>query len=46
MKLTQATPAELKVLLNHIYELKKGVRSMALYTTRVSLCRPAVERLE
>ena len=40
------TPAELKVLLNHIYELKKGVRSMALYTTRAALCRPAVERLE
>jgi len=46
MKLAQATPVELKVLLNHIYELKKGVRSMALYTTRASLCRPAVERLE
>jgi len=26
-------PVELKVFLNHIYELKKGVRQMVLYTT-------------
>ena len=26
-------PAEVKPFLNHIYELKKGVRQMALYTT-------------
>ena len=27
-------PVELKVFLNHIYELKKGVRQMVLYTTK------------
>ena len=26
-------PVELKVFLNHIYEFKKGVRQMVLYTT-------------
>ena len=26
-------PVELKVFLNHIYEYKKGVRQMVLYTT-------------
>ena len=28
-----AYPAELKVFLNHVYEYKKGVRNMVLYTT-------------
>ena len=28
----QAIPAELKVLMNHIYEYKKGVRRMILFT--------------
>ena len=27
-----AYPAELKVFLNHVYEYKKGVRNMVLYT--------------
>ncbi len=30
---TTVMPAELKPFLNHVYELKKGVRRMALYTT-------------
>lgn len=27
-----ATPVDLKVLMNHIYEYKKGVRRLVLYT--------------
>lgn len=46
MKPEGATPVELKVFLNHIYELKKGVRSMALYTTRSCFGDYAVRRLE
>lgn len=46
MKHEATTPAELKVFLNHIYELKKGVRSMALYTTRKCFGEAAVRRLE
>lgn len=30
---TDIHPAELKVFLNHVYEFKKGVRNMVLYTT-------------
>ena len=29
----ELNPADLKVFLNHIYEFKKGVRRMVLYTT-------------
>lgn len=28
----ETMPAEMKVLMNHIYEFKKGVRQMVLYT--------------
>lgn len=30
---SQNNPAEMKVFLNHVYEFKKGVRQMVLYTT-------------
>ena len=30
---SQINPLEVKVFLNHIYEFKKGVRQMVLYTT-------------
>ena len=40
------TPIELKVFLNHIYELKKGVRQMALYTTNKKYEAFAVKRLK
>ena len=36
---------ELKVFLNHIYELKKGVRQMVLYTTKRKYEDFAVKRL-
>ena len=38
-------PAELKVLMNHIYEYKKGVRQMVLYTFHKKYETFAVERL-
>ena len=39
-------PVELKVFLNHIYELKKGVRQMVLYTTNRKYEAFAVRRLK
>ena len=38
-------PVELKVFLNHIYEFKKGVRQMVLYTTNRKYEDFAVKRL-
>lgn len=38
-------PADLKVFLNHIYEFKKGVRQMVLYTTNKKYEALAVKRL-
>lgn len=39
-------PVELKVFLNHIYEFKKGVRQMVLYTMNRRYQDFAVKRLE
>lgn len=39
-------PVELKVFLNHIYELKKGVRQMVLYTASKKYEAFAVRRLK
>ena len=39
-------PVELKVFLNHIYEYKKGVRQMVLYTTNKKYETFAVNRLK
>ncbi|MGI6220183.1 MAG: DUF2023 family protein [Bacteroidaceae bacterium] len=39
-------PLELKVFLNHIYELKKGVRKMVLYTMNQKYEEYAVARLK
>jgi Protein of unknown function (DUF2023). len=38
-------PIELKVFLNHIYEFKKGVRQMILYTTNKKYEDFAIKRL-
>lgn len=38
-------PVELKVFLNHIYEFKKGVRQMVLYTTNKKYKDFAIKRL-
>ena len=45
MMTCQSFPAELKVFLNHVYEYKKGVRNMVLYTTHKRHEEFAVERL-
>ena len=39
-------PADIKVFLNHIYEFKKGVRQMVLYTTNKKYQDIAVKRLK
>ncbi len=39
-------PAEMKVFLNHVYELEKGVRRMALYTADRKFEPMVVERLQ
>lgn len=46
MKVTEINPVELKVFLNHIYEYKKGVRQMVLYTTNKKYETFAVNRLK
>ena len=40
------TPMELKVLMNHIYELHKGVRHMVLFTCNKKYSELAIQRLE
>ena len=39
-------PSEMKVFLNHVYELKKGVRQMVLYTMNSKYEEFAVTRLK
>ena len=39
-------PTDMKVFLNHIYELKKGVRQMVLYTANKKIEEFAVKRLK
>ena len=46
MRTTTAIPTEMKVLMNHIYELNKGVRQMVLFTCNKKYGQQAVERLE
>lgn len=46
MKVTEINPVELKVFLNHIYEYKKGVRQMVLYTTNKKYETFAINRLK
>lgn len=39
-------PTDMKVFLNHIYEFKKGVRQMVLYTANKKIEDFAIKRLE
>lgn len=39
-------PGEIRILLNHIYEFKKGIRNMVLHTTHKKYMEFAVKRLE
>ena len=45
METTTINPVELKVFLNHVYELKKGVRQMVLHTMNRKYEAFAVRRL-
>ena len=45
METTTINPVELKVFLNHVYELKKGVRQMVLHTMNRKYEAFAVKRL-
>lgn len=44
--LTEIMPADMKVLMNHIYEFKKGVRQMVLFTFNKKFADYATTRLE
>ena len=46
MRATTAIPTEMKVLMNHIYELHKGVRHMVLFTCKKKYSELAIQRLE
>jgi hypothetical protein len=46
MKTSTTIPTEMKVLMNHIYELNKGVRQMVLFTCKKKYGEQAVSRLE
>lgn len=46
MDVSNLNPLELKVFLNHVYEFKKGVRQMVLYTCSKRIESFAVKRLE
>ena len=43
---TTTTPIEMKVLMNHIYELRKGVRQMVLFTCNKKYGEQVAGRLE
>ena len=46
MQQAEILPADMKVLMNHIYELKKGIRSMVLFTFNKRYESFACRRLE
>jgi len=46
MPAMSTTPTDMKVLMNHIYEYKKGVRQMVLYTFNKKYEDFAIKRLQ
>lgn len=44
--ITETVPADMKVLMNHIYEYQKGVRQMVLFTFNKRYERWALQRLD
>ena len=46
MRTTTTIPTALQVLMNHIYELQKGVRHMVLFTCNKKYSELAIQRLE
>ena len=46
MMMQNVNPTDMKVFLNHVYEFKKGVRQMVLYTMNRKNLEFAVNRLK
>lgn len=46
MQQTEMMPTDMKVLMNHIYEFKKGVRQMVLFTFNKKYEEFAITRLQ
>lgn len=46
MATNRIVPGELRIFLNHIYEFKKGIRNMVLYTMNKEFQEFAVKRLK
>ena len=46
MAIERKVPGEIRIFLNHVYELKKGIRNMVLYTMHKEHEAFAIERLE
>ena len=46
MATSSINPTDMKVFLNHIYEFKKGVRQMVLYTANKKIESFAIQRLK
>ena len=46
MRTTTVIPTALQVLMNHIYELHKGVRYMVLFTCNKKYSEQTIKRLE
>jgi hypothetical protein len=46
MAFNDILPIEMKVFLNHIYEYKKGVRHLILYTTKIQNLDVITDRLK
>ncbi len=46
MEMIQKVPGELRVLSNHIYEYKKGVRNLVLYTFSKKYEKDIIKKLE
>ena len=46
IKMRTTIPTEIKVLMNHIYELHKGVRQMVLFTCNKKYGEQTIKRLE
>lgn len=46
MMMQNVNPTDMKVFLNHVYEFKKGVRQMVLYTMNRKNQEFAVNRLK
>ena len=44
--MTERMPIDMKVLMNHIYEYKKGVRQMVLFTMNKRYETFALQRLD